>query len=42
MKSATWAAIIIVVNDVWSLTALVVLIVGEITLAYLDKRKPKR
>jgi hypothetical protein len=42
MKSATWAAIIIVVNDVWSLAALALLIVGEITTAYLNAKKPKR
>ncbi len=42
MKSATWAAIIIVVNDVWSLAALALLILSEITLAYLDAKKPKR
>lgn len=42
MKSATWAAIIIVVNDVWSLAALALLVVGEIILAYLDEKKPKR
>ena len=42
MKTLGWAAIILNVHDALTLSAVVLLVVGECTATYLSNRKPRR